>query len=279
MPTGVFVRTVEYRGKLSKAMVASKTRYKFPKGHIPWNKGLSASSSEKVRDTLNKGLAKYARSDEGRTKARESLGRTSRNFWANMSNEERQAFIGRRALRIKASRSLPEAVEKQRLSMVRKHKACPEWGQKTSQMLRQKHKDPEYKQRILGRLHQGRDESWADPVRKEERIRQMLGASWRRPTYLEQKVIDAIEKFNLPYKYVGDGAFILGGKNPDFMNINGEKILLEVFGEYWHDRNSTEAEDRQQFFVQYGFRTLILWGTDLKPMSYEEIAQAIDEFQ
>lgn len=279
MPTGVFVRTAEYRERMSRAMLASETRYKFPEGYIPWNKGLSADDSEKVRDIVTKGIVGYARSDEGRAKARESLSKTSRNFWASMSIEERQSFIDRRALSIKASRSLPEVVAKQRLSMLLKHKACPEWGQKISQMLKQQHKDPEYRQRIVERLHQGRDESWANPERKAERIQGMLSASWRRPTYLEEKVIDAIKEFNLPYKYVGDGAFILGGKNPDFMNINGEKKLVEVFGEYWHDRNSTEAEDRQNAFAQYGFDTLVLWETELKAMSHKEIAETIREFK
>lgn len=278
MPTGVFVRTAEYRRKMSRAMSASETRYRFPEGHIPWNKGLSADNSEKVR-VATKGIVGYAQSDEGRAKARESLSKTSINFWASMSIAERQEFIDARALRIKALRGLPEAVAKQRLSMVLKHQACPEWGQKTSQILRQKHKDPEYRQRNIARLHWGRDKSWANPERKAARIRAMLTASWRRPTCPEKKVIDTIDEFNLPYKYVGDGAFILGGKNPDFMNINGEKKLVEVFGEYWHDRNSTEAEDRQKVFAQYGFHTLILWETDLKLMSHKEIAGAIRGFK
>ena len=40
-------------------------------------------------------------------------------------------------------------------------------------------------------------------------------------------IIDLINKYNLPYKYTGNGKFILGGKNPDFVNVNGEKICEE----------------------------------------------------
>lgn len=274
MLAGRYKHTKEHTQKL---MVALKP-YCFPKGHSPWNKGLFATTDPRVAAACDKGLAKYARSPEGRQKSREMLGKRSKHFWENVSDEERQAFICRRALRIKETRPLPEAVEKQRASMLRTHGAHPEWGLKVSQVMKTKHRDPRYRQETVARLHQGRDASWADPDCKARRIQRMLQASWRRPTYIEQKVIDAIEEYNLPYRYVGDGAFILDGKNPDFMNTNGQKKLLEVFGEYWHDRNSSEAEDRQNAFAKYGFHTLILWETDLKHMDSQAIAQVIEVF-
>ena len=81
------------------------------------------------------------------------------------------------------------------------------------------------------------------------------------PNKPEQRLINIIEKYQLPYKFVGNGEFILGGKNPDFMNINGEKKLIEIYGTYWH-RNEN-PEDRIDLFKEYGFETLIFWENEL----------------
>ena len=80
---------------------------------------------------------------------------------------------------------------------------------------------------------------------------------WRRPTGLEQKMINIIEKLNLPYKYVGDGNFFIENKNPDFINVNGEKIAFEVYAEIFklrsfHDIDKWKKE-RQETFAKYGW--------------------------
>lgn len=67
------------------------------------------------------------------------------------------------------------------------------------------------------------------------------------------------------WKYVGDYQFFLGGKNPDFMNVNGKKKLIELFGDYWH-RND-DPQDRIDHFKQYGFDILVIWERELKDMS------------
>jgi len=55
----------------------------------------------------------------------------------------------------------------------------------------------------------------------------------RTPTSLERKFQGIVNKFNLPYIFVGDGSFIIAGYNPDFINTNGEKIAIEVFAKYF----------------------------------------------
>lgn len=283
MPQGEYKHTKEHTEKL---MVALRPHC-FSEGHIPWNKGrkgvmpppwnkgLLASTSVKVELACSKGLYKYARSPEGRTQSREALSRRSKEFWANATEESRQAFIDKRALRIKETRGLPEAVAKQRASMLQTHKAHPEWGLKISQVMKQKHQDVQYRRDIVARLHQGRDASWADPVRKERRIKATWLGSARRPTGTEQRLIDIITEYDLPYKYVGAGEFLLDGKNPDFLNINGQKKLIEVFGEFWHKEGTEQA--RIDFFKQYGFDTLILWHKDIMSKGKEEIANLIKE--
>lgn len=82
------------------------------------------------------------------------------------------------------------------------------------------------------------------------------------PTRLEKNVIDLIQKHNLPYKYVGNGDFWIGGKNPDFVNVNGEKKLIEVGCEYYKKRTDGSVKNyiknRKNHFAQYGWKTKFL---------------------
>ena len=79
-----------------------------------------------------------------------------------------------------------------------------------------------------------------------------------RPTKPE-KVIQALLDKHFPkeWKYVGNGKVWFGKKNPDFMNVNGQKKLIEVYGDYWH--KGEDPQERINHFKQYGFDTLVIW--------------------
>jgi len=116
-----------------------------------------------------------------------------------------------------------------------------------------------------------------DPEFKNRVIRATIKANRKRPTNPEMKVLEAVEKYSLPYRYNGNNAgFVLAGCCPDFVNINGDKIVIEVWGDYWH-RNDNPA-DRISRFAKYGFGTLILWESHIKESSLEELAQEIKSF-
>lgn len=76
--------------------------------------------------------------------------------------------------------------------------------------------------------------------------------------------LDALLEELLPgeYKYVGDGEFILGGKCPDWLNINGQKKLIELFGDYWHQ--GEDPQGKIDHYKQYGFDCLVIWESELK---------------
>jgi G:T-mismatch repair DNA endonuclease (very short patch repair protein) len=92
--------------------------------------------------------------------------------------------------------------------------------------------------------------------------RKRIAALHKRPTKPESQLSKLLTTNNLPYRYVGNGEVILGGKNPDFINVNGQKKLIEVFGTYWHD--PFDIAERTEHFRQYGFNTLIIWEDELK---------------
>ena len=82
------------------------------------------------------------------------------------------------------------------------------------------------------------------------------------PNKLELRVQRWLNKmFPNEYKYVGDFQTFIGGKCPDFMNVNGQKKLIEVFGDYWHQDD--DPQKRIDHFSEYGFKTLVLWESDI----------------
>jgi very-short-patch-repair endonuclease len=83
-----------------------------------------------------------------------------------------------------------------------------------------------------------------------------------RPTRPEKKVLKLIQKLALPFRYCGDGSVIIGAKVPDFINYDGGKQLIEVFGDYWHRKDN--PKERIEHFKKYGFETLIIWEHELE---------------
>jgi hypothetical protein len=96
---------------------------------------------------------------------------------------------------------------------------------------------------------------WSNKEYKDKTIRAILKGLIKRPTSLEKQMIDVIKRNNLPYKYVGDGSFLIGFKNPDFVNVNGEKKLIEV-GNVFHHQNDY-IEKRKSYFAKYGWKSYI----------------------
>jgi len=92
-----------------------------------------------------------------------------------------------------------------------------------------------------------------------------------RPTHPEQ-LLDLLLQKHFPKEFAYNGDYSkgvsLGGLIPDFININGRKLVIEVFGDYWHDKRngvpwkSTEF-GRKATFAQLGFDCVIIWESQL----------------
>jgi len=90
-----------------------------------------------------------------------------------------------------------------------------------------------------------------------------------RPNKPERKLIELLKDSKLPYEYTGDYSVIIGNKNPDFVNVNGQKKIIELFGDYWHSPknkhlrwHSTE-KGTKEVYSKYGFKTLVIWQHEL----------------
>jgi len=98
----------------------------------------------------------------------------------------------------------------------------------------------------------------------DEQLKRMMVGEHKKPNKLERRLVELIDRDNLPFKYVGNWEFILGGKCPDFLCTDGRKLLIELFGNYWHTIKARETvEERVARFRRYGFETLVLWEKEM----------------
>lgn len=100
---------------------------------------------------------------------------------------------------------------------------------------------------------------------KNERIRQWIVAANRRPNKFETRIHELLEAmFPGEWAYVGDGSLLIDGLNPDLVNVNGKKQIIECFGDYWHGekkatKHTKTEEGRIEAFARFGYQTLVIW--------------------
>lgn len=170
---------------------------------------------------------------------------------------------------------------RQKLSAAgRNRRDSPETIEKRAKKNRGKKRDASFRlsmsehanARVLAGTHQFlnpevRARAWAAATRA-------MGA---RPNYVESQLgilLDDI--FPNEYRY-NDGWFTLGRKIPDFVNVNGKKRLIELFGEAWHEPE--EVESRITFFKQFGeWETLIIWAKEMKHENRESLIAKLEAF-
>jgi len=131
-------------------------------------------------------------------------------------------------------------------------------------------------------LSETRKKQWQDP----EYVAKLIKAMALSPNGLERKLIDLFEKHLPEFKYNGDFSegVMLGGLVPDFVNINGKKQVIEVFGDYWHSPNIIGDDWRRSelgkvmIYNSVGWKCLVIWENDIKKLTEEEILNKITKF-
>ncbi|MBE3101960.1 MAG: hypothetical protein IMZ47_06785 [Firmicutes bacterium] len=124
--------------------------------------------------------------------------------------------------------------------------------------------------------------NYADEDRNRK-IGEATRKRWKSPGYAKkvrhnikpnkpEKLLNEFLKKLFPneWQYVGNSQFSLAGKNPDFINVNGQKKIIEFNGDWWHGpeiTGRTKEEEEQQridLFAQHGYQTLVIWECELK---------------
>lgn len=235
----------------------SETEKKFYKDHDPWNKGLTKEEDPRVARQGAKGDNHPAKRD----KLRERISKSLKEYYRNHKHPWSGRHHTEEAKR-KNSKSTKE--------YWKNHKH-PNKGRKFPE---------EYckeRSKIAEKL-------WQDPEYRKEVTKKLVMAARKRPTGPEREIINVCDRNDFPFRYVGDGKIIINGHNPDFIHKNNRKLIIEVFGDYWHSEERTgntrekEEKERKEIFSEKGYRTLILWQNEINNSIQEEIANRIRQF-
>ena len=82
------------------------------------------------------------------------------------------------------------------------------------------------------------------------------------PNNAEMTLFGIMYYLGLPYKYTGNGQFILMGHAPDFVHLKSRKIV-EFFGERWHPVG--DEKERIELFARADYQVRVVWGIEIKP--------------
>lgn len=84
------------------------------------------------------------------------------------------------------------------------------------------------------------------------------------------------------YVYTGDGQIIVNGLCPDFVNCNGQRKIIELFGNYWHTKRVKKWQDtelgRQMAYNYCGFNCLVVWESELVEENRKNLTERILKF-
>lgn len=143
---------------------------------------------------------------------------------------------------------------------------------KTIEKMREAHKRKNLSKETLEKMSKSAKRyCQRNPKCVENRVKAMLAGLEIKPTKPERRLKNKLNHlFPREYKYVGNGNIFIGRKCPDFININGQKKIIELFGTYWHSKEvigrtkKQEENQRIKHFAKYGYKTLIVWEKELK---------------
>lgn len=114
-----------------------------------------------------------------------------------------------------------------------------------------------------------------------EFIKKALKSKRIRPNKPEKVIISLIKQNNLPFRFVGNGSYMVGIKNPDFIS-NNKKQIIEIFGDYYHNENKRDIPfsrtyyGTKNYYENKGYSILILWEHELNEP--EDVLNKIKEF-
>jgi G:T-mismatch repair DNA endonuclease (very short patch repair protein) len=118
--------------------------------------------------------------------------------------------------------------------------------------------------------------TWEKMSAKEqlEKLNKMTKGRATRPNNAERKLDKLLASwFPSEYRMNVCGDVRIGGKIPDFVNVNGKKSLVELFGNYWHGKEFTGTTEkkheamRKKHFSKWGYSTVVVWEKELRDVS------------
>jgi len=222
-----FISGHNTKTKKSRSAMSLRTR-----GKASWNKGLTKETDQRVLKYSQKG-GKARKGKPGRT----------------ISEEEKQIIGKANSIKMTALWQDEEYRDRQRKSHEGKIQT----------------KESNEKKSRANKISIKKLWDNMSDEKKSARIMKTLQSNCICPNRKE-KILFAILENLYPgeWEYALNINFMLNGKCPDFVNVNGQKKIIELFGDYWH-RNDN-PQDRIDVFTPFGYDTLVIWEHELKDL-------------
>jgi len=243
------------------------------KGQIPWNKGkknLQIAWNKGLTKEINESVKKISEGLKGRYYSDETREKLRKAYFKNIK-EKGHPSCGKK--RPDASARMKKFHEKHNTS----GRNNPFYGKKHSEKTKSKI-GLKSKKRWGDSTYRGREikkirERWQNKEYREKTIRTLVKSNHIRPTSFEKKIMNLCKKYNLPFKYVGNGGMFIDGLNPDFIETNGKKIVIETYYSYWKIKNYSNTKEyekeRKKRLNKYGYEIIFLNEKDLERKDWE----------
>lgn len=93
-------------------------------------------------------------------------------------------------------------------------------------------------------------------------IKKILGHNRFIINTFESKFLRFICKNNLPFCFVGNGSFVVGNKNPDFIHTGGKFVAIDIYNSYFKNKRYKNIDvwinNRKEYFKSYGWDLILL---------------------
>lgn len=253
----------------------------FKKGQIPWNKGLTKETDIRVK--------KYSKK---RKKWTEESKRKHSIMYKNYCKKHPEVVERLRKMAKERDNKYWKGKDrseetKKRISQTLSGSNHPNYGKHLSKITKKRismantgkrWKLNDEAKRNISRGHIGIPRSditkkkisekvknqWKNPETRKKLLRGLVS----KPNGLECKVQVILSENSLPFEYVGNRAFWIERKNPDFKHKFLKKVI-EVNGDYWHGEMITglSREEHEQnmtdFYKNQNYECLVLWENDI----------------
>jgi len=205
--------------------------------------------AKSISKSVSKALMGHEVAEE--TRRRISAGNTGKTMSKESKQRNREAHLGKVMSE--------DARQNMSIAQSESYVSDPTRSGRISESLRQTNvQDPTVNARRSSTMR----ETWKDPRYVEAWSEGMKKGLHTRPNGPETVVLSTLSKhFPGEWKYTGGNDVRIGRHNPDFMNVNGKKQVIEVFGVWWHSEE--EVEPLIVHYKKYGFNCLVIWEYDV----------------
>lgn len=126
----------------------------------------------------------------------------------------------------------------------------------------------------LGIERRNASESLKGYKQTDKHIMAVINGLMKRPSSYEKKISELCIEKGLPFIYTGNGTFLIGHKNPDFVNKE-KRIAIEVYHNYFKIREFGSCEEyekqRSEYFAKYGYNTIFIRTEEIEDKNWKEL--------